>query len=93
MNSRGGGRDEEYDGKVREVFRQKGVGGKHGKDKSYEVQEERGEDEQEGMEMKGKEDIGGKGYWYLGYILQRSGGQDAQVKNRVKKVAAIIGQV
>jgi len=34
-----------------------------------------------------------KQYTYLGYTLQRNGGQEAQVRERVKKAAAIMGQV
>lgn len=34
-----------------------------------------------------------KEFEYLSYVLQRNGGQEAQVRNRVKKRAAIIGQV
>jgi len=30
---------------------------------------------------------------YLGYVLQKNGGQEAQVKDRGKKAAAILGQV
>jgi len=34
-----------------------------------------------------------KEYTYLGYTLQRNGGQEAHVRGRVKKAAAIMGQV
>lgn len=30
---------------------------------------------------------------YLGYVLQRNGGQEAQIRDRRKKAAAIMGQV
>lgn len=34
-----------------------------------------------------------KKYTYLGYVLQRNGGQEAHVKERVRKAAAIMGQM
>lgn len=34
-----------------------------------------------------------KEYKYLGYILQRNGRQEAQVKDRIKRAAAIMGQI
>jgi len=34
-----------------------------------------------------------KKYKYLGYTLQRNGGQEAHVKERVKKAAAVMGEV
>lgn len=34
-----------------------------------------------------------KEFKYLGYILQRNGGQEALVRERVRKAAAIMGQV
>lgn len=34
-----------------------------------------------------------KEFRFMGYILQRNGGQDAQVKNRIKKAAAVMEQV
>lgn len=34
-----------------------------------------------------------KEFRYLGYILQSNGGQEAQIKDRVKKAAAVMGQV
>lgn len=32
-------------------------------------------------------------YSYLGYVLQKNDGQEAQIKDRVRRVAAIMGQV
>lgn len=34
-----------------------------------------------------------KEYKYLGYVVQRNGGQEAQVEDRVKRAAAIVRQV
>lgn len=34
-----------------------------------------------------------KQYKYLGYVLQRNGKQDGQVKDRAKRGAAIMGQI
>jgi len=34
-----------------------------------------------------------KEFNYLGYTLQRNGGQEAHVKERVRKAAAVMGQV
>jgi len=34
-----------------------------------------------------------KEFRYLGYILQRNGGQEAQVKERIKRAAAVMGKV
>lgn len=42
---------------------------------------------------KGKELKEVKEYKYLGYKLQRNGGQEAQVRNRVEKAAAVMEQV
>ncbi|XP_025154445.1 uncharacterized protein LOC105180639 [Harpegnathos saltator] len=34
-----------------------------------------------------------KEYKYLGYVVRRSGGQDAQLRDRMKKAAKVMGQV
>ncbi|EFN81241.1 hypothetical protein EAI_09373, partial [Harpegnathos saltator] len=34
-----------------------------------------------------------KEYKYLGYVMRRNGGQEAQVRDRVRKGARIMGQV
>lgn len=34
-----------------------------------------------------------KKFAYLEYTLQRNGGQEAQVKDRVRRAAAVMGQV
>lgn len=34
-----------------------------------------------------------KEFRYLGYMMQRNGGQDAHVKDRIKRTAVIMGQV
>lgn len=34
-----------------------------------------------------------KEYKYLGYILQKKEGQEAHVRNKVKRTAAVMGQV
>lgn len=34
-----------------------------------------------------------KEYTYLAYVLQRNGGQEAHVRERVRKAAAIMGQM
>lgn len=34
-----------------------------------------------------------KRYTYLGYTIQRNGGQEAHVRERVKKGAVVIGQM
>lgn len=45
------------------------------------------------MEMEGKENTGGEQYKYLGYIVQRNGGQEPQIRDRVKRGAAVMEQV
>lgn len=42
---------------------------------------------------KGRKIEEAKEFKYLGYMLQRNGGQEALVKERVRKAAAIMGQV
>jgi len=42
---------------------------------------------------KGKKIEEVKEYKYLGYVLQRNGGQEEQVKDRVGKAAAVMGQI
>lgn len=42
---------------------------------------------------KGKEIKGMKEFTYLGYKTQRNGGQEAYVKDRVRKAGAVIRQV
>ena len=42
---------------------------------------------------KGKEVEEVKEFTYLGYTLMSNGGQEAQVRDRVKKAAAVMGQV
>ncbi|XP_036148444.1 uncharacterized protein LOC118647508 [Monomorium pharaonis] len=34
-----------------------------------------------------------KEYCYLGYVLQKNGGQEAQIKGRVRRAAAVMGQI
>jgi hypothetical protein len=34
-----------------------------------------------------------KEFKYLGYVFQRNGGHDAQIRDRVKKGSAVLGQV
>lgn len=34
-----------------------------------------------------------KEFKYLGYVLQRNGGQEAHIKDRVKRAAAAMGQI
>lgn len=45
------------------------------------------------MEMEGKKIEEVKKIKYLGYTLQRNRGQEAQVRERVAKAAAIMGQI
>ncbi|XP_036148384.1 uncharacterized protein LOC118647469 [Monomorium pharaonis] len=40
---------------------------------------------------KGIEEV--KEYCYLGYVLQKNGGQEAQIKGRVRRAAAVMGQI
>lgn len=42
---------------------------------------------------KGKRIEEKKEFKYLGYVLQKNGGQEAQIRERRKKAAAIMGQV
>lgn len=42
---------------------------------------------------KGKEIEEVKEYKYLGYRFQRNGGQEAQVRDKVEKVAVVMGQI
>jgi len=55
----------------------------------------RGGGRMEKMEWRGREERieEVKEYTYLGYTLQRNGGQEAYVRGRIKKVVAIMGQV
>lgn len=41
--------------------------------------------------MERKEEV--KKFKYSGYILQRNGGQEAQMRDRIKRVTAIMDQV
>lgn len=34
-----------------------------------------------------------KEFKYLGYVIQRNGGQEAQIRDRVKRAAAVMGGV
>jgi len=43
------------------------------------------------MEGKSEEEV--KEFKYLGYVLQRNGGQEAQVRDRIKRAAAGMGKI
>lgn len=43
------------------------------------------------MEMEGGKIKEVKEFIYLGYTLQRNGGQDAQIRDRVRRAAVVMG--
>jgi len=42
---------------------------------------------------KGKRNGGSERIYFLGYTLQKNGGQEVHVKERMKKAAAVMGEV
>lgn len=45
------------------------------------------------MEIEGEGDRGGDGMQILGYVIQKHGKQEVQVKDRIRKAVAVMGQV
>ena len=85
--------DERDDGGIRRVFGEEKAGAKRRKDEGNAVEERGREDEEGKVVWKGERLEEVKEMKYLGYVLQRNGGQEAQVRDRIRKAMAVMRQV
>ncbi|KAL6417685.1 hypothetical protein ACFW04_012578 [Cataglyphis niger] len=80
-------------GKLEGYLEKKGLELNVGKSKILRFRKEGGRDRKVSWRWKGKVIEEVKEFSYLGYMMQRNGEQEAQIRDRLRKDAAVMGQV